>query len=132
MAPRVEALIQREHERGIAFDRIVLAGFSQGGAMALHVGLRYPAQLAGIMGLSTYLPLRPRLQAERSPANANTPIFMAHGNHDPVVDFSFGTKSRDYLLSLGYPIEWRAYPMPHAVCPQEIDDMRQWLLARLN
>jgi phospholipase/carboxylesterase len=132
MAPAIEALIRRECERDIACERIVLAGFSQGGAMALHVGLRYPQRLAGIMGLSTYLPLHARLEAERSSANANTPVLMAHGNHDPVVDFSFGVHSRDFLVHLGYPVEWHQYAMPHAVCPQEIDDVRQWLLQRLG
>jgi phospholipase/carboxylesterase len=132
MAKAVEALIRREHERGIVFERIVLAGFSQGGAMALHVGLRYPERLAGIMGLSTYLPLHGRLAAEGSSANASTPIFLAHGDHDPIVDFSFGAGSRDYLSSRGYAVEWRDYPMPHAVCPQEIDDIRWWLLKRLS
>lgn len=131
-AKAIENLIQREHKRGIACERIVLAGFSQGGAMALHVGLRYPEKLGGIVGLSTYLPLHTRVIAERSPANEATPIFMAHGNHDPVVDFSFGVKSRDLLSVLGYAVEWHEYPMPHAVCPQEIADIRQWLLARLD
>jgi phospholipase/carboxylesterase len=130
MAPAIEALIQRENERGIPIDRIVLAGFSQGGAMALHVGLRYPKRLAGIMGLSTYVPLSTRLAAERNPANAATPIFMAHGKHDAVLDFAFGAGSRDLLSRLGYAVEWHQYPMPHAVCPQEIDDIRDWLLNR--
>ena len=130
VAPAIEALIRREGERGVACERIVLAGFSQGGAMALHVGLRYREQLAGIIGLSTYLPVRMRLKTERNQANADTPIFMAHGNHDPVLDFSFGVASRDLLVSLGYRVEWHEYPMPHAVCPQEIDDLRQWLIER--
>jgi phospholipase/carboxylesterase len=131
-AKAIENLIQRERKRGIACERIVLAGFSQGGAMTLHVGLRYPEKLGGILGLSTYLPLHTRVTAERSPANEATPIFMAHGNHDPVVDFSFGVKSRDLLSVLGYAVEWHEYPIPHAVCPQEIADIRQWLLARLD
>jgi phospholipase/carboxylesterase len=130
MKPAVEALIRREGERGVACERIVLAGFSQGGAMALHVGLRYREQLAGIIGLSTYLPVRMRLKTERNQANADTPIFMAHGNHDPVLGFSFGVASRDLLVSLGHRVEWHEYPMPHAVCPQEIDDLRQWLIER--
>lgn len=131
MAGAIEALLRRENERGVAYERIVLAGFSQGGALALHVGLRYPERLAGIMGLSTYLPLHARLEAERSSANAATPIFLAHGNHDPVVDFSFGARLRDSLSSVGYPVEWHEYPMPHAVCPQEIAHIGQWLLDRL-
>jgi phospholipase/carboxylesterase len=131
-AKAIENLIQREHKRSIVCERIVLAGFSQGGAVALHVGLRYPEKLGGIMGLSTYLPLHTRVTAERNPANEATPIFMAHGNHDPVIDFSFGVKSRDLLSVLGYAVEWHEYPIPHAVCPQEIADIRQWLLARLD
>lgn len=131
MAPAIEKLIQREADRGIPSERIVLAGFSQGGALALHVGLRYPERLAGIMGLSTYLPLRTQAAAERSTANADTPILMAHGQHDPVLDYSLGAVSRDFLMRLNYFVEWREYPMPHAVCPEEIDDVREWLIARL-
>src|SRR5680860_35196 len=131
MAPTIEALIQRERERHISASRIVLAGFSQGGALALHVGLRYGETLAGIMGLSTYLPLKAQLKLERHAANENTPIFLAHGSHDTVLDFSFGTSSRDMLRDLGYPLEWHEYVMPHAVCPQEIADIRTWLLGRL-
>lgn len=131
MAPMIENLIEREHERGVPYERIVVAGFSQGGALALHVALRFPHRLAGIMGLSTYLPLRARLAAERGAANTKTPVFLAHGRHDTVLDFTFGTTSRDLLLKLGYSVEWREYPMPHAVCPQEIDDIRTWLMKAL-
>ncbi|MDQ3730608.1 MAG: alpha/beta hydrolase [Pseudomonadota bacterium] len=131
MAPAIEKLIQREGERGISSERIVLAGFSQGGALALHVGLRYPQKLAGIMGLSAYLPLHTRVAAERSSANADTPIFMAHGQHDPVLDYSLGATSRDILKRLNYPVEWHEYPMPHAVCPEEIDHVRAWFIDRL-
>ncbi len=131
MAPTIEALIQRERERGIPASRIVLAGFSQGGALALHVALRYGETLAGIMGLSTYLPLRARVKRERHAANENTPVFLAHGTDDPVLDFSFGTISRDLLREIGHPLEWHEYAMPHAVCPQEIADIRTWLLGRL-
>ncbi|MGH8501253.1 MAG: alpha/beta hydrolase [Gammaproteobacteria bacterium] len=132
MAPAVEALIGRERERGIAASRIVLAGFSQGGAMALHVGLRHPEPLAGIMGLSAYLPLRAQLGRERNPANGDTPIFLAHGTQDPVLDVAFGTSCRDLLRNLGYTLEWHEYPMAHAVCPQEIEDIRRWLIGRLS
>jgi phospholipase/carboxylesterase len=131
-ARTIEALIRRERDRGMAFNRIVLAGFSQGGAMALHVGLRFVESLAGIIGLSTYLPLHASIEAQRSHHDAATPIFLAHGNDDPVVDFSFGARSRDFLSGLGYPVEWHEYPMPHAVCQQEIQDIRRWLLARLQ
>ncbi len=131
IAPAIEKLIEREGERGISSERIVLIGFSQGGALALHVGLRYPQKLAGIMGLSTYLPLHMRVAAERSSANAKTPIFMAHGQHDPVLDYSLGVASKDILRRLNYPVEWHEYPMPHAVCPEEIDHIRAWLIDRL-
>ncbi len=131
MAPEIERLIQRECERGISSERIILAGFSQGGALALHVGLRYPQKLAGIIGLSTYLPLHTRVAVERSSANADTPIFMAHGQHDPVLDYTLGATSKDFLKRLNYSVEWHEYPMPHAVCPEEIDHIRAWLLTKL-
>jgi phospholipase/carboxylesterase len=124
----VERLIARERDRGIASDRIVLAGFSQGGAVALHTALRQPEPLAGVLALSTYLPLSHRLREEAHPANARTPIFMAHGTHDPVVPLSLGASSRDALVSLGYDVDWRTYPMAHQVSAQEIADVREWLL----
>ena len=129
---QIEALIARERQRGVAPERIVLAGFSQGGAMALHTGLRHPERLAGILALSTYLPLADRLPAEAHPANADTPIFMAHGLHDPVVPLPLAETSRQYLESLGYRIEWHTYPMEHSVCPEEITDIRAWLLRVLG
>lgn len=123
----VSRLIEREAERGIPADRIILAGFSQGGAIALHAGLRYPQTLAGIMGLSTYLLMPERVREERSAANANTPVFLAHGSFDPVVPVTAGERSRDLLAELGYAPQWHSYPMPHAVLPQEIEDIRQWI-----
>lgn len=127
----VETLIEREHSRGVPSDRIVLAGFSQGGAIALAAGLRHPQRLAGIVALSTYLPLHAALAGERSAANAATPIFWGHGSVDPVVVLQRGIDSRDLLQSLGYPLEWHTYPMAHAVCPEEIGDLRHWLAQRL-
>jgi phospholipase/carboxylesterase len=124
-------LIAREVERGIPVHRIVLAGFSQGGAVSLYTGLRYPERLAGIMALSTYLPLAGRLAAERSAINQPTPIFMAHGLSDPVLPCNLGVESRDYLKSLGYSVEWHQYPMPHSVCAAEIADIRSYLLGIL-
>ncbi|ARP87943.1 alpha/beta hydrolase [Bordetella genomosp. 9] len=124
----VRALIARENARGIPTSRIVLAGFSQGCAITLHTGLRLPEKLAGMMGLSGYLPLIDLAAAERHGANAATPIFLAHGTHDPVVDISRATASRDMLVSLGHDVRWHAYPMQHAVCPQEIADIRAFLL----
>ena len=126
-AQAIEALIEHEIARGIPAQNIVLAGFSQGCAMALHTGLRFPQQLAGLMALSGYLPLADTLAAQRSPANAHTPIFMAHGSMDPVVVPARGEASRDLLLQLGYPVQWRSYPMPHSVHPLEIADISVFL-----
>ena len=123
----VRALIARENERGVPANRIVLAGFSQGGAMALFTGLRYPEKLAGLMGLSCYVLLASTLEAERHAANQSTPIFMAHGLLDPVIDVSLGEGSRKFLESKGYSIEWHTYPMPHSVCAEEIAAIAAWL-----
>lgn len=128
----VETLIAREHSRGVPSERIVLAGFSQGGAIALAAGLRHPEKLAGIIALSTYLPLHAALAGERSAANATTPIFWGHGIADPVVILQRGVDSRDLLLSQGYALEWHTYPMAHAVCAEEIGDLRHWLTQRLG
>ena len=126
-ADQVAELIRRENERGIATEKIVLAGFSQGGAIALHLGLRYPERLAGILALSTYLPLHASLAEEASEANRSTPLFLGHGSQDDLVGISLGEGSRDRLAALGYGVEWKSYPMPHAVCPEEIRDIRDWL-----
>jgi phospholipase/carboxylesterase len=128
----IEALIARERARGLAADRIVLAGFSQGGAMALHAGLRHPEHLAGIMALSCSLPLAETVAAEASPANRDVPIFMAHGTADTLVPLARGARARDLLGHLGYRVDWREYPMAHAVCPDEIADVSQWLRAVLR
>jgi phospholipase/carboxylesterase len=121
------ALIENEAARGIPYERMVLAGFSQGCAMALHTGLRFPYKLAGIMALSGYLPLADRYPSERLQANAHTPIFMAHGTQDPVVVLSRGEDSRDALAALGHPVQWHTYPMQHAVHPREIADIASFL-----
>jgi phospholipase/carboxylesterase len=123
----IEALIGRENERGIASGRIVLAGFSQGGALALYAGTRHPQQLAGIMGLSCYMLLAARFAAERAAANQATPIFLAHGMQDPVVAPMLGEETRRLLQQSNYAVEWHAYSMPHSVCPQEITDIAAWL-----
>jgi phospholipase/carboxylesterase len=123
----VDALIEKEMRRGIPSNRIVLAGFSQGGAMALQAGLRQSNPLAGIIALSCYLPLAESLAAEASSANAATPIFMAHGNYDPVVPMILAMKSKDKLLASSYSLEWHEYPMAHTVCGQEIADISRWL-----
>jgi phospholipase/carboxylesterase len=123
----IEALIEREHRRGIPSERIVLAGFSQGCAMALHTGVRQDQALAGIIGLSGYLPLLDTAADEHRAAHRDTPIFLAHGTMDPIVALARGEAARDALLSLGYAPHWHTYPMPHAVCPQEIEDIRSFL-----
>ena len=124
---RVEALIAREQARGFAAARIVVAGFSQGGAMALHTGLRCPGRLGGIVALSCYLPLGDTLASEASPANHDVPIFMAHGADDPLIPIHRARRSRDKLTELGYRVTWREYSMPHSVCGDEVDDLSAWL-----
>ena len=124
----VDALIANERARGVAANRIVLAGFSQGCAMAFMTGLRHGERLAGLLGMSGYLPLGALTAAERSGANAGLPIFQAHGTADPVIPIARAIESRDALIALGHPVEWHAYPMPHSVCPAEIADMNRWLL----
>ena len=128
----VETLIAREHSRGVPSERILLAGFSQGGAIALSAGLRHAEKLAGIVALSTYLPMHTTLTAERHASNSATPIFWGHGQADPVVVLQRGLDSRDRLRALGYPVDWHTYPMLHAVCPQEIFDLRDWIGQRLK
>jgi phospholipase/carboxylesterase len=112
---------------GISPERIVLAGFSQGGAIALHTGLRYPKRLGGVLALSTYLPLAESLPAQASDANKNVPIMMAHGEHDPIVPYHAGLSSRDFLLQLGYSVDWSSYAMEHSVCMEEIAHIGEWL-----
>lgn len=124
----VTALLDREVARGMPASRIVLMGFSQGCAMTLLAGLRYPQRLAALVGLSGYLPLAAATAAERSPANAGTPLFLAHGTHDPVVVFERGARSRDELRALGQPVEWHEYPIEHSVSPEEIGDLNDFLL----
>ena len=123
----VQGMIEREIERGIPASRIVLAGFSQGGAIALHTGLRFPRQLAGLMALSAYLPLQKSVERERNPANNPTPIFMGHGTVDNIVPLPLAVTSRTRLTQLGYRIELHEYPMMHAVCPEELADIGAWL-----
>ena len=131
-ARAIAALIDRERERGIAAHRIVLAGFSQGCAMTLLTGLRYPERLAGLAGMSGYLPLADRTAAERSEANRAVPIFLAHGSEDEIVAPARGRASRDALAALGHAVEWHEYPMEHSVCPDEIGALNQWLLRVLG
>lgn len=120
-------VLEREKQRGIPAKRIVLAGFSQGGAMALHTALRYPDQLAGILALSCYIPLASKLNSDRRPANQHTPIFMAHGDYDAVIPMRYGQQSAEMLEKLGYRVEWRDYGMGHEVCWEEIRDISNWL-----
>jgi phospholipase/carboxylesterase len=126
-ARQIEALLARERQRGIAPRRIVIAGFSQGGAMALHVGLRYADRLAGILALSCYLPLSNTLPTEASPANQDVPIFWAHGLHDPMIPQAMAEQGRAQLAELGYQIDWHQYPIPHSVSAEEIADVARWL-----
>lgn len=128
----VDALIAKERTRGIPASRIVLAGFSQGCAMTFMTGLRHGERLAGLLGLSGYLPLGALTAAEQNPVNAGLPIFQAHGTGDQVIPIARAIQSRDALLALGYPVEWHAYPMAHSVCPDEIVDMNAWLLKVLG
>ena len=123
----IEELIAAQNALGIPSERILLAGFSQGCAMTLQVGLRHPRKLAGLLCLSGYLPLATMLDAERSPANQATPIFMGHGRSDPVVVMARAATSLALLQKAGYVVEWHDYPMQHAVCPQEIDDIGAWM-----
>ena len=125
---KIRGLIDREVGRGIPTHRIVLAGFSQGGAVSLYTATRLAAKLAGVMALSCYFPRESTFAAERQPANDATPIFMAHGQGDATVPMMLGMRSRDYLKRAGYTVEWHDYPMAHAVCPQEIGDIREFLL----
>jgi phospholipase/carboxylesterase len=120
-------LIEREVATGIATEKIVLAGFSQGGAIALQTGLRYPKKLAGVMALSTYLPLAESFDKEASPENRRTPVFMAHGTQDGVVPYEMGVRSRDVLVQHGYDVRWREYPMQHSLSIEEIYEIAAWL-----
>jgi len=124
---QIEALIAREKTRGIPAGRIVLAGFSQGGAMALQTGLRHPERIAGIMALSCFLPLTDKVAAEATAVNRDAPIFMAHGTQDPLIPLARARHAHDLLTGLGYRIEWREYPIPHSVSPSEIRDISAWL-----
>lgn len=123
----IEELIERENARGVPTQRIVLAGFSQGGAIILQTGVRYPQPLAGLLALSTYLPLLQSTAQERNTANQHTPIFMAHGTQDPVVPYQRGMQSKEHLTQLGYPVQWHEYPMQHSVCADEVADIANWL-----
>jgi phospholipase/carboxylesterase len=128
----LDALIEREKSRGIRTQRIVLAGFSQGGAIALQTALRHPERLAGVMALSTYLPLHGSLDKESSSANRDLPLFMAHGRYDTVIPRQAAELSRNHLELAGYPVEWHEYPMMHSVCAEEIGDIRRFLVQVLG
>lgn len=123
----VQGFIQRELDAGIAVQRIIIAGFSQGGAIALHMALRYPKTLGGILPLSTYLPLADKLASEACAANRATPILMCHGEYDPVLPYALGENSCEILRAEGYEVDWRQYPMQHQVCGEEIEAIGEWL-----
>jgi phospholipase/carboxylesterase len=124
----LEGLISKQKNKGIPARKIVLAGFSQGGAIVLQTALRHPERLAGVMALSTYLPLRNTLEKERSAINADLPVFMAHGEYDNMIGIDRAMQTREVLEALGYPVEWHDYPMPHSVCPEEIGDIADYLI----
>jgi phospholipase/carboxylesterase len=126
-ADSVAGLVHREHARGITSDHILLAGFSQGGAMALHLATRHPDTFAGVIALSCYLPLARELSKSRNTANLSTPMFMAHGTQDPVVPFALAEESRQLLEEAGFKPQWHAYPMAHALCEPEVADLRTFL-----
>jgi phospholipase/carboxylesterase len=126
------ALVRRERDRGIEAGRIVVAGFSQGGAIALQLVLRYPERLAGLVALSTYLLFDDRLEQAANEANRGLPVFLGHGRQDPMVPCRLGEMAAERLRAMGYAVEWHSYPMPHAVCPDEVDDLAAWLRDRLG
>ncbi len=128
----IEKLIANERQRGVAAANIFLAGFSQGGAIVLHTGLRHAEALGGIVALSTYLPLAASLHGEASVAANRTPIFMAHGHSDPIIPYPLGQSSAQRLMACGYPLEWHEYDMPHSVCMEEITDIERWLVHRMG
>jgi len=127
----IEILIAQEVKRGMATENILLAGFSQGGAIALHTALRHPTRLAGVLALSTYLPLHASLAAEQSPANANIPIFMAHGTYDEIIKPEIALASNKQLATMGYSVDWHEYPMAHSVCQDEILHIRRFIMTTL-
>ncbi|HEY2336735.1 MAG TPA: alpha/beta fold hydrolase [Burkholderiales bacterium] len=127
----LKELVAVEKKRGVPSDKIVLAGFSQGGAIVLQTGLRYPERLAGIMALSTYLPLAGSLQEEKNGTNQDLPIFMAHGAYDDIIPLARAQQSKELLVKAGYPVEWRTYPMPHSVCPEELGHISAFLAKTL-
>lgn len=129
---QVEALIAQEVSRGIVPGNIFLAGFSQGGAIALHTALRQNVPLGGVLALSTYLPLAEHAAGEMRPATRATPVFMAHGRSDPVISCALAERSRDALQELGYTVAWHEYAMQHSVCAEELADIKAWLTARIG
>jgi len=129
---RVTGYLRSEQERGIPASRIVLAGFSQGGALALHAGLRHAERLAGIVALSTFLPFQDALATERSPANAAAPILMCHGLEDSIVPVGFGRQASRFLADAGHPMAWHEYPMDHEICAAEVAEISRWLRERLG
>ncbi|HET8948584.1 MAG TPA: dienelactone hydrolase family protein [Candidatus Polarisedimenticolia bacterium] len=131
-AAQVEALLARERERGVPAERILLAGFSQGGVIALHVALRAKERLAGAIGLSTFLPGMVLTPEELTPDNAGLPVFMAHGDDDPLIPLAWAQDARDRLIALAYPVVWKTYPMEHQVCAEEIADLATWIGERLG
>ena len=131
-ARMMRTLLDREEQRGVPAEHILLGGFSQGGAVSLYLGLRYEKTLGGIIGLSTYMPATQLFAAESHRANQHTPIFLAHGLHDPVLALQLAESSRDLLSEQGYAVNWHTYPMPHSLCQEEVTDLSAWLGRILN
>ncbi|MDJ0838085.1 MAG: alpha/beta fold hydrolase [Acidobacteriota bacterium] len=131
-AAQISDLIRIENEHGVPTDRIVLAGFSQGGAMALYTGLRYPQKLAALVVLSAYMPLHEKTEAEMNRDALSIPMFLGHGMYDPMLPMPLGTMTRDGLLQAGADVEWHEYPIPHSVCPEEIQHIGAFLKKALN
>ena len=134
-AETLKRLIEREHDRGVDYDRVVLAGFSQGGAIAMHTAMRFPEKLAGLMALSTWMPLEATIDGEvmQSPESQprDLPVLMAHGSFDPMLPIAVGQHARDIMQKAGFDVQWHEFPMAHAVCAEEIAEIRRWLLSIL-
>ena len=132
-AETLKRLIEREHDRGVDYDRVVLAGFSQGGAIAMHTAMRFPEKLAGLMALSTWMPLEATIDGEvmQSPESQprDLPVLMAHGSFDPMLPIAVGQHARDIMQKAGFNVQWHEFPMAHAVCAEEIAEIRRWLLS---
>ncbi len=128
----IRRLIARENQRGVPCSRVFVAGFSQGGAVAYTTALTHPETLAGVIALSTYIPVQKLIETEATAANRAVPIFAAHGSEDDVVSPELGIRARDFLVRNGYGVQWHEYPMPHSVCLEEVQEIGSWLRGRMD